>query len=64
MNRFTVTTISFISFLIACQSLNAQDYQPPIGIPAPEFGINEQLSDYYTRPDPWDTEVAGWYYID
>ncbi len=45
-------------------TIMAQDYQPPLGIPAPEFGINEQLSDYYTRPDPWATEVAGWYYID
>ncbi len=39
-------------------------YIPPIGIPAPEFGIDEQQSDYYTRPNPWIQEVSGWYYID
>lgn len=39
-------------------------FEPPIGIPAPEFGIAEKLEDYYTRPDPWDQETPGWYYVD
>ncbi|ADR35798.1 choice-of-anchor Q domain-containing protein [Oceanithermus profundus] len=38
-------------------------FEPPIGIPPPEFGIVEKLEDYYTRPDPWDEETPGWYYV-
>lgn len=49
----------------------AQTYIPPLGIPAPEFGINEQVTDfyvrpspeYYTNPSPLDEEIEGWYYI-
>lgn len=36
-------------------------WTPPIGIPAPSFGITEQAP---ARPDPWTTEVAGYYYVD
>lgn len=50
-------------FMVILQSFG-QNYQPPVGIPAPDFGINEQLDDYYTRPVPWDTETPGWYFID
>ncbi len=39
-------------------------YNPPVGIPAPPFGIDERLEDYYQRPTPWDQETPGWYYID
>ncbi len=35
----------------------------PVGIPAPEFGITEKPEDYYQRPDPWNEETPGWYYI-
>ncbi len=60
--------MKFIMLLIALMAFKsiviAQTYQPPVGIPAPEFGINEQLSDYYTRPEPWNQEITGWYYID
>ncbi len=41
----------------------ADHFTPPVGIPAPEFGIEERWQDHYTRPDPWDTEVPGWYYV-
>ncbi|WP_456416681.1 choice-of-anchor Q domain-containing protein [Thiolapillus sp.] len=39
-------------------------YVPPVGIPAPDFGIEEKRTDYYTRPAPWDQEAPGWYYVD
>ncbi len=39
-------------------------YDPPLGIPAPPFGIEEQVSDFYQRPVPWNQETPGWYYID
>lgn len=39
-------------------------YIPPLGIPAPEFGIDENLSEYYIRPTPWNQETVGWYYVD
>ncbi len=56
---------SVFSILLSWFSyVGAGNYVPPIGIPAPEFGIDEKLTDYYTRPNPWDQEVAGWYYID
>ena len=35
----------------------------PLGIPDPGFGINEKLEDFYQRPDPWNEEVTGWYFV-
>ncbi len=35
-------------------------YDPPIGIPAPPFGVDEVAP---ALPSPWDGEVAGFYYI-
>jgi hypothetical protein len=35
-------------------------WQPPIGIPDPGFGISEQRP---SRPNPWNSEVPGYYYI-
>lgn len=34
---------------------------PPIGIPAPPFGITEQAP---ARPDPWTSSVPGFYYVE
>lgn len=39
----------------------AQAYTPPIGIPDPGFGIDDVRP---ARPDPWTSEIAGYYYID
>jgi hypothetical protein len=52
--------------LLACIPLGnvLATYQPPVGIPAPSFGINEKLSQYYQRPTPWVAETPGWYFID
>ncbi len=43
--------------------LAAQSYIPPIGIPAPDFGIEEKWQDFYSRPNPWNQETEGWYFI-
>jgi hypothetical protein len=36
-------------------------WQPPIGIPAPPFGIHEVAPP---RPNPWTAPVPGYYYVD
>lgn len=36
-------------------------WTPPIGIPAPSFGINEAAPP---RPNPWLSQVPGYYYVD
>ncbi len=36
-------------------------WQPPIGIPVPEFGIDEIAP---ARPDPWDQAATGFIYVD
>jgi hypothetical protein len=36
-------------------------WQPPLGIPAPSFGIDEIAP---ARPDPWSAPVPGFYYVD
>ncbi len=59
---FLTTLLVFI----ALQSYNlakAQTYQPPIGIPAPTFGIDQKVENFYTRPNPWNQETAGWYFV-
>jgi len=41
-------------------SAHAQ-WTPPLGIPAPPFGLNEVAP---ATPSPWTTEVPGFYYVD
>jgi hypothetical protein len=36
-------------------------FVPPIGIPAPTFGITQAAPP---APNPWTSEVAGFYYVD
>lgn len=38
-----------------------QTWQPPIGIPAPSFGISESVP---AAPNPWTTPTAGFYYVE
>ncbi len=63
-NRSLKALASLTLMLVICHNAAAQAYEPPVGIPAPEFGINEQITDYYSRPSPWSQEVANWYFID
>ena len=48
------------SFLVA-SSARAQVWTPPIGIPAPSFGITEVAP---ATPNPWTVSTAGFYYVD
>src|SRR4030095_10124475 len=55
--------IAFLMFIIATAfvSVTAQAaWQPPIGIPAPPFGINEVAPP---TPNPWTTPTPGFYYV-
>ncbi|MDH5512401.1 MAG: hypothetical protein OEY27_04220 [Gammaproteobacteria bacterium] len=38
----------------------AMAWQPPIGIPQPAFGINEQAP---ALPDPWNSNISGFYFV-
>ncbi len=42
-------------------TLTVSEFEPPIGIPMPSFGINEQAP---ARPSSWTSEVTGYYYVD
>jgi hypothetical protein len=42
-------------------AVQAAAWTPPIGIPAPSFGINESAP---ATPSPWTTATAGFYYVD
>jgi len=55
---FILISIIFLRFI---QLAAAEAWTPPIGIPAPPFGINETAPP---PPNPWTTEVTGYYYID
>ncbi len=44
----------------AC-ALDPGAWCPPIGIPAPSFGIEEMAP---AMPSAWDSEISGFYYID
>lgn len=47
---------------VATSRYQLSSYQPPIGIPAPSFGIDESAPP---QPDAWPgAQVAGYYYID
>src|SRR5471032_1854660 len=42
-------------------TVNAQaQWTPPIGIPAPSFGVNDVAP---ASPSPWTTAVPGFYYV-
>jgi len=53
-----LTLVMSIFFGIISQ---AQAYDMPIGIPEPAWGINETRP---VRPQNWDAEVLGYYYIE
>ncbi|MCU7845545.1 MAG: hypothetical protein KZQ93_17080 [Candidatus Thiodiazotropha sp. (ex Monitilora ramsayi)] len=59
MNKSKVLAITFMGLMIG--SLNAYSaYQPPIGVPAPSFGIDNVAPD---TPANWNSDVAGFYYV-
>ncbi len=50
-----------ISLLTVATPTMSVAWDPPIGIPAPPFGITQAAP---ARPNPWTGAVAGWYYVD
>ncbi len=58
----TLLLMSLIMAIGYSEGLKAQNYQPPIGIPAPPFGIDEQAP---TQPASWPSaEEINYYYVD
>jgi hypothetical protein len=55
---FITISIIFVTFI---QLAAAEAWTPPIGIPAPPFGINESVP---LPPNTWTKQVTGYYYID
>lgn len=49
-----------LGFMLIAAPAAAQ-WVPPIGVPAPTFGVNEVAP---AVPDPWITGTAGFYYVD
>ncbi len=55
---------AIVLFSLFCAFLFAGElpaYVPPIGVPDPGFGIDAVRPD---RPGTWDSEIAGYYYVD
>ena len=57
--KFFVTLVC-LAHLLGASAAFAQ-WQPPIGIPHPSFGINENAK---TVPNPWTVATPGFYYIE
>jgi Right handed beta helix region len=58
--RLTLATLAALLLLVRPVQVQ-EPWVPPIGIPAPSFGIDEQAPD---PPDPWRAAVPGFYYVD
>ncbi len=50
-----------VTLLVCAPAVHAAAWAPPIGIPAPAFGINEIAP---AAPNPWTVATAGFYYVD
>jgi len=50
-----------VGLLLSISTVEAQTWAPPIGIPAPSFGIREQAP---AAPSPWTVPTTGFYYVD
>jgi hypothetical protein len=61
MRRYLfILVIATASLLGSAQNVLAQ-WTPPIGIPAPPFGINDNAP---AAPNPWTVATPGFYYVD
>lgn len=47
--------------MLMCTTPLMAAYSPPVGIPAPAWGIDEIMP---SRPNPWTSDTAGYYYVD
>jgi hypothetical protein len=50
----------FLVFVSEPRIASGQSWSPPIGIPAPSFGINQTAP---ADPNPWAAAVPGFYYV-
>jgi hypothetical protein len=59
--RPTALVAAGIALLFSISTVYAQTWTPPIGIPAPPFGIVEKAP---ASPSPWTVPTTGFYYVD
>lgn len=59
-NSFRVLVTVFAALVGGINAASAQTWTPPIGIPAPSFGITQVAP---AAPNPWTDAVAGFYYV-
>ena len=57
----TVRVAAFLAVGALVARPVAAQWTPPIGIPAPTFGINDVAP---AAPNPWTASTPGFYYID
>jgi len=50
-----------VTAVMSAARVSAQTWVPPVGIPAPAFGINEVAPP---APSPWTSPVPGFYYVE
>jgi hypothetical protein len=56
-----LTSALAAALLMAASAARAAVWLPPVGIPAPSFGINEVAR---ATPSPWTVSTPGFYYIE
>ena len=59
--RLVFSRFAFITGLLCHASFAEAQWQPPIGIPPPAFGITETAR---ATPNPWSTAISGFYYVE
>jgi parallel beta helix pectate lyase-like protein/fibronectin type III domain protein len=59
--RLTTPVVAGAFLLLSISTALAQTWTPPIGIPAPSFGIVEKAP---ASPSPWTVPTTGFYYVD
>jgi len=59
--RPTALVAAWIAMLLSISTAQAQTWTPPLGIPAPPFGIVEKAP---ASPSPWTVPTTGFYYVD
>lgn len=61
VRRSAAHVVLATTLLIIASAASAAAWTPPLGIPAPSFGINEVAP---ATPNPWTVSTAGFYYVD